>query len=86
MSKGFWVAILSVATMLTVSAGAQDGRYELGGSVGRIFISDQGIQYLRRQATVSGDVVWVGHIDARTMGGLLRLHSEASQKFQQLRD
>jgi len=39
-----WIAVLSVVTILAVSAGAQDEKNEVGGAIGRIFISDQGIQ------------------------------------------
>jgi opacity protein-like surface antigen len=42
--KRFWVAIASVCTVLVVSAGAQTERNEIGGMLGRIFISDQGIK------------------------------------------
>jgi hypothetical protein len=38
------VAVLAVLTILAASAAAQDGMNELSGSIGRIFISDQGIQ------------------------------------------
>jgi hypothetical protein len=45
-AKGFWVAILSgiVATMLVASSVAQDEKNEIGGLIGRTFISDQGIK------------------------------------------
>jgi hypothetical protein len=38
------IAVLSVVIMLAVSAVAQDEKNEVGGLIGRIFISDQGIQ------------------------------------------
>jgi opacity protein-like surface antigen len=43
-AKGFWVAILSVVMMSVVSAGAQTEKNEIGGILGRTFISDQGIK------------------------------------------
>ena len=43
-AKGLGVAILTVLMMLVVSAGAQDGKNEIGGILGRTFISDQGIK------------------------------------------
>jgi len=42
--RGLCVALLSVATIFAVSAVAQDERNEVGGVIGRTFISDQGIQ------------------------------------------
>ena len=42
--KRFCVAVLSVVTMLAASAVAQDEKNEIGGILGRTFISDQGIQ------------------------------------------
>ena len=44
LGKGFWVAILTVVVMLSASAVAQDEKNEVGGIIGRTFISDQGIQ------------------------------------------
>jgi len=42
-ARWFWVAVLSVVAV-TVSLGfAQDGKNEIGGAAGRIFVSDQGI-------------------------------------------
>jgi len=38
-----WVAVVLMATMLSASAAAQDEKNEAGGTIGRIFISDQGI-------------------------------------------
>ncbi len=43
-AKGFCVAFLSVLIVLCASAGAQDEKNEIGGIVGRTFISDQGIK------------------------------------------
>lgn len=43
-AKGLGIAILTVFMMLVVSAGAQDERNEIGGIVGRTFISDQGLK------------------------------------------
>jgi outer membrane protein with beta-barrel domain len=37
------VAVLALVTVLATSAAAQDGKNEISGSVGRIFVSDQGI-------------------------------------------
>jgi hypothetical protein len=42
--KRFWIAVLCVAGLLAVSAAAQDEKNELGGILGRTFISDQGIK------------------------------------------
>jgi hypothetical protein len=41
--KSLWVAVLFVAVLLGSAAG-QDKKNEIGGTIGRIFISDQGIQ------------------------------------------
>src|SRR5690349_9719656 len=41
--KSSWVVILFVAVFLA-SAAAQEGKNEIGGAIGRVFISDQGIQ------------------------------------------
>ena len=41
--KRLWVAVLMVVTMLAASAVAQDEKNELGGTLGRTFISNQGI-------------------------------------------
>jgi Outer membrane protein beta-barrel domain len=43
-AKRLCVAILIVVTMLAASAVAQDEKYEIGGILGRTFISDQGIK------------------------------------------
>jgi len=42
--KRLCLAVLAMATMLAVSAVGQDGKNEVGGLLGRTFISDQGIQ------------------------------------------
>jgi hypothetical protein len=39
-----WIAILAVATIFASAAAAQDGKNELGGILGRTFISDQGLK------------------------------------------
>jgi opacity protein-like surface antigen len=41
--KRFWIAALSIATILAASAAAQDEKNEIGGIIGRTFVSDQGI-------------------------------------------
>jgi hypothetical protein len=41
--KRLWIVVLSIATILLVSAVAQDEKNEIGGTIGRTFISDQGI-------------------------------------------
>ena len=41
--KRFWMALLCVVTMLAAAAVAQDEKNEIGGLMGRTFISDQGI-------------------------------------------
>ena len=43
-AKRLCVAMLAVATIFAVSASAQDEKNEVGGILGRTFISDQGIQ------------------------------------------
>lgn len=43
MSKRLCLAIVAVATVLAVSAVGQDEKNEVGGQLGRMFISDQGI-------------------------------------------
>jgi len=42
--KRLCIAVLAVTTILAVSAVGQDGKNEVGGLLGRIFISDQGIK------------------------------------------
>jgi hypothetical protein len=42
--KQLCIGLLSVVTLLATSAMAQDERNELGGTLGRMFISNQGIQ------------------------------------------
>ncbi len=44
LGKRLWVAFLTLMTMLAASAFAQDEKNELGGILGRTFISNQGIQ------------------------------------------
>jgi hypothetical protein len=41
--KRLWIAVLTVVTMLATSAVAQDEKNELGGTLGRTFISNQGV-------------------------------------------
>jgi hypothetical protein len=41
--KSLWVVVLFIAVFLA-SAAAQDEKNEIGGAIGRVFISDQGIQ------------------------------------------
>ena len=43
LGKRLWIAVLFVVTMLLASAVAQDEKNELGGILGRTFISNQGI-------------------------------------------
>jgi opacity protein-like surface antigen len=42
--KRLWIAVLSIASVLTSLVAAQDEKNEVGGAIGRTFISDQGIQ------------------------------------------
>ena len=42
--KRVWIAVLTVMTMLAASAAAQDEKNELGGTLGRTLISNQGIK------------------------------------------
>jgi opacity protein-like surface antigen len=42
--KRLWIAALSALLMFAAFAAAQDEKNEIGGNLGRIFISDQGIQ------------------------------------------
>ncbi|HUD66569.1 MAG TPA: hypothetical protein VMQ17_18445 [Candidatus Sulfotelmatobacter sp.] len=44
LGRRFCVAVLSVVMMLGVSAVAQSGKNEIGGILGRTFISDQGLK------------------------------------------
>lgn len=39
-----WIAVFAVLTILAVSAVAQDEKNEIGGIIGRTFVSDQGIK------------------------------------------
>jgi opacity protein-like surface antigen len=41
--RRLWVAVLSVVIVLAASVAAQDEKNEVGAAIGRIFISDQGI-------------------------------------------
>ncbi len=86
--KGFWVAILTVVVMLSVSAVAQDEKNEIGGVLGRTFISDQGIQdaslpdniiHAGKGLTVEGEYarrIWVTPIYAISAEGLLMYNHE----------
>lgn len=42
--KRLWIAVLAIVTLLATLAMAQDEKNEVGGTIGRTFISDQGIQ------------------------------------------
>ena len=42
--KRFWIAFLPLVALLATSAMAQDEKNEIGGLLGRVFISDQNIQ------------------------------------------
>jgi len=42
--KRFWIAVLTVVTTLAASAVAQDEKNEIGGTLGRTFIINQGIK------------------------------------------
>src|SRR5579872_7452322 len=42
--KRFWIAFLPLVALLATSAMAQDEKNEIGGLLGRVFISDQGIK------------------------------------------
>ena len=44
LGKRLWIAVLSVVTLLAATVTAQDEKNELGGIIGRTFISDQGIK------------------------------------------
>jgi opacity protein-like surface antigen len=44
-ARQFWIAVLSVITILAASMVAQDEKNELGGVIGRVFISDQGLNF-----------------------------------------
>ena len=54
--KRFCLAVLLMATITAVSAVAQDEKNEIGGDLGRIFVSDQGIQ----NATYPGHSIHFG--------------------------
>jgi hypothetical protein len=53
LGKRFWITVLSVATLLAASAVAQDEKNEVGGALGRTFISNQGIQNATYPPTIS---------------------------------
>ena len=42
--KRFWIAVLSVVSIVAASAAGQDEKNEVGGMIGRTFISNQGIK------------------------------------------
>jgi opacity protein-like surface antigen len=42
--RRLWTAVVSVIILVTAVAAQNDGKMEAGGSIGRIFISDQGIK------------------------------------------
>lgn len=42
--KCLWIAVLSVVAVVAASAVAQDEKNEIGGTIGRVFISDQGLK------------------------------------------
>jgi len=42
--KRLWIAVLTASTVLVASAVAQDEKNEIGGTLGRTFISNQGIK------------------------------------------
>jgi hypothetical protein len=44
IGKRLWIAVLTVVTTLAASAVAQDEKNEIGGTLGRTFISNQGIK------------------------------------------
>jgi opacity protein-like surface antigen len=50
--KRLWIAITFAATLLTISAAAQDEKNEVGGTIGRTFISDQGIKLAIQDPTI----------------------------------
>ena len=55
--KRLWIAVLTVITMLAASAVAQDEKNELGGTLGRTFISNQGI----KNATFPNPIIAFGN-------------------------
>jgi hypothetical protein len=81
--KRLCLAVLAVATILAVSAVAQDEKNEIGGLVGRTFISDQGIQnatyfdpiiHSGKGLTIEGEYArhfWVTAIYSISVEGLL---------------
>jgi opacity protein-like surface antigen len=44
LGKRLWIAVLTLVTLLAATMAAQDEKNELGGIIGRTFISDQGIK------------------------------------------
>ena len=42
--KRLWIAVLCVVTLMAASVAAQDEKNQIGGIIGRTFISDQGIK------------------------------------------
>jgi len=44
LGKRLWIAVLTIVTVLAASAVAQDEKNEVGGALGRTFISNQGIK------------------------------------------
>jgi hypothetical protein len=81
--KWFCVAALAVATIFAISAVAQDEKNEIGGLLGRTFISDQGIQnatyfdpiiHSGKGLTIQGEYArrfWVTSIYSRLCRGLV---------------
>src|SRR6201993_4997074 len=81
--KRLCLAVLTVATILSISAVAQDEKNEVGGLLGRTFISDQGIQnatyfdpiiHSGKGLTVQGEYArrfWVTPIYSVSAAGLL---------------
>src|SRR5246127_1980891 len=81
--KRLCLAVLTVATILSISAVAQDEKNEVGGLLGRTFISDQGIQnatyfdpiiHSGKGLTVQGEYArrfWVTPIYSVSAEGLL---------------
>ncbi len=50
--KRLWIAIAFALTLLTIPAAAQDEKNEIGGTIGRTFISDQGIKLTIQDPTI----------------------------------
>lgn len=53
LGKRLWIAVLSVVTLLAATMTAQDEKNELGGIIGRTFISDQGIKLAIPHPTIA---------------------------------